>query len=413
MNKETFISVKGEDDAMILRKMCYAKIANVFMDGFTKENKNELEYELNIIIKNGYQSLYLIADRIVSKIKSLGYEHVTRGFIGNSIVSYILGITDFDPISNNLYYEMLADEKSKRKIKIDLVIADEIFEKILEFVNDNYVANRTLVCQRKREAKNEIEEKINFPMVFSYLEYGEIRIFKSKRLTLLHNLECTTKKSSSNVAYYDEETIDFICNTKKENITLKDIPEFGTKLGVDIITKAKPENMLDLINIVSLMHGSGTWNCGKEKSTSNAEMLIVKENRKLYEVISNREDMMADLMINGIGRSTAYEIVQFVKDGEAYNSKLLNIKSIENEMTEDEQHTIDAWNKYKEIMKCHSVPDWYIESCEKIRYLFPKGHAIEYTKIAFKIAWYKLNYPEIFEKIILGGNNYDEGIRSL
>ena len=141
-----------------------------------------------------------------------------------------------------------------------------------------------------------------------------------------------------------------------------------------MIEIAKPRNFNDLVCILALFHGTETWNY-------NASFLIKNEHKRLSEVISNREDMFNYLINHGIEKSIAFDIVEFVRKGILFkNDRKIN----------------DKWEEYKIILKEHNIPKWYIESAEKIKYMFPKAHVIEYTMNVFKIAWFKVHYPKAF-----------------
>lgn len=100
------------------------------------------------------------------------------------------------------------------------------------------------------------------------------------------------------------------------------------------------------------------------------------------------------LCSKGIEKNIAYNITTFVRKGKAFRAISEDKDNIYNKNCSTE------WNKYKEIMKEYNISEWYIKSAEKIKYMFPKSHSISYTELAFKFAWYKINYPKAFYKVI-------------
>ena len=154
-----------------------------------------------------------------------------------------------------------------------------------------------------------------------------------------------------------------------------------------MIETSKPRNFNDLVCISALSHGTDTW-------TYNAESLIRYEHKKVDEVISNREDIFNYLISNGMEKDIAFEIVEFIRKGRA--SKGRSLWQHQRDRFKDWN---DQWAKYKDILKTHNIPEWYIENAEKISYMFPKAHARGYTINAFKIAWYKVHYPKAFYKV--------------
>ena len=142
------------------------------------------------------------------------------------------------------------------------------------------------------------------------------------------------------------------------------IPEFGTEFVRGMLKTAVPETISELIKISGLSHGENVW-------SNNAEELIKNGTATLQEVISIRDNIMLYLMHHGVDSQTAFDITEKVR------KKSGNI-------TPDHEKT----------MLEHGVPKWYIESCKKIEYMFPKAHAAAYVIMALRIAWYKIYYPK-------------------
>ena len=143
----------------------------------------------------------------------------------------------------------------------------------------------------------------------------------------------------------------------------------GRERVSDAIKEISPENVSDLIRAFSLIHSTGAWE-------GNAKDLIKYDKKPLYECISTREDVMMYLMKNGLNKEKAFNIMEYVRKGRAKRSGFTD------EMLED--------------LKIADVPEWYIKSCEKIWYLFPKAHCAEYAVMSWQILYYKLYHPEAF-----------------
>ena len=137
----------------------------------------------------------------------------------------------------------------------------------------------------------------------------------------------------------------------------------------------KPQSFDDLLQISGLMHGTDTWN-------GNAEVLIKNGVCALSDVVALRDDIMLYLIKQGLDREAAFFIMEHVRKGKGLS----------------EEHI--------EKMREHNVPDWYIDSCKKIKYLFPKAHAVAYVMSAVHLAWYKLYYPIEFYSSTLTVNPY-------
>ena len=197
--------------------------------------------------------------------------------------------------------------------------------------------------------------------------------------TQLRLIQDLTGTDVRKVPLDDKETMAIFTGTKSLGVTPEKImcntgtlgiPEFGTPFTISMVEDTKPTTFAELIKISGLSHGTDVW-------LGNAQELILNNVVPFKEVIGCRDDIMVYLMYHGVEPIKAFKIMEFVRKGKASKE-------------------VDAWKEHVATMESAGIEKWFIDSCAKIKYMFPKAHAAAYVISAFRIAWYKVHMPAYY-----------------
>ena len=196
--------------------------------------------------------------------------------------------------------------------------------------------------------------------------------------TMIRMLQDLTGVDPQSIPLDSPEVMSLFQNTSALGIEPEDIggcklgalgiPEFGTDFAMQMLIDTKPQAFSDLVRIAGLSHGTDVW-------LGNAQTLIQEGKATISTAICTRDDIMTYLIGKGLDSEEAFTIMERVRKGAVANGKC------------------KEWPEYKQDMLDHGVPDWYVWSCEKIKYMFPKAHAAAYVMMAWRIAWCKVFYP--------------------
>lgn len=199
------------------------------------------------------------------------------------------------------------------------------------------------------------------------------------KLDILGHLDPSTLKmlgdltgvNLKDIPLNDKRVLSLFTGISELNVTEYDIqnhlgssgvPEFGTSFVKQVLEDSKPTKFSELVQISGLTHGTDVW-------LNNAQPLVKNKGFSLTDVICCRDDIMLSLVAYGLDRKLAFKIMEKVRKGKG--------------ITPEEEAE----------MKAHNVPDWFIDSCKKIKYMFPKAHAVAYVLMALRVAWFKIYHP--------------------
>ncbi len=193
--------------------------------------------------------------------------------------------------------------------------------------------------------------------------------------TMIRMLEDLTGIDAKKIPLDDPAVMSLFASTEALGITPEDIggcllgclgiPEFGTEFAIQMLLDTKPKYFSDLVRIAGLAHGTDVW-------LGNAQTLIEEGKATISTAICTRDDIMIYLIGKGLDSELSFTIMESVRKGKGLKPE------------------------WETEMLAHDVPDWYIWSCKKIKYMFPKAHAAAYVMMAYRIAYCKINYPTAY-----------------
>lgn len=300
-----------ENADKILKELCVKGIESRYSKDIRKSAEEKIAKELEIIKAQGSASAYIIFKEMLDATEVRPNDFVIRGTVASTVVAYVLGFSDIDPINSDpaLYDDFYYGLDGKRGVSFELYAPEPVCKKINRYFK-------------------------NYP--------GDEKVKRKK---------CYDIPDWWFIGEYDEKDPfgTFYINVIPES-EVKVIPAL---ISGDVYNICRPKTMTEYVKCYGFTHSTGAWE-------DNAENLLTNGEVPFEDLIGNREDVYEFLLRRGINNEMAFEITEYVRKGRAYGMK---------------------WKPdMKSAMTDANVPEWFIGSCEKIRYLFPRAHAILYVK---------------------------------
>lgn len=396
-----------------------------------------LERELLALDNQGTQFYFLQLRDLLDRVSLRACDLSMRGVAAGSMVAYLLGISEVDPLKYNLIPERIYGKHMDRMIDVDVNVPIEMYNKVHKLIGELEgvgkaldVASTFTVSQYNADElveKYEIEKhtikdpeereqicgKIMgnytgrergmrgmylFPEGFDYTGVMPVqkysdgtetayydsfhffgKLFKAdiyghRELEALRSLSIRTGVDLADVPVDSDDVISLFISDEKNSLeSCADIPELANDMVVKMIAKLKPTDFDDMVKIVAMSHGTGVW-------LDNGEKLVDEYGIGIKDLIADRDDIFEFLVSKGIDRLKAFDISEYVRKGKATRKKA-------------------DWMEWKKELFQAGVPSWYMESCERIRYLFPRAHSVSYTFMMMRMAWFKVHFPKEYSSI--------------
>lgn len=412
--------------------------------------------ELNIIREENIETIYIGILKLLNEVRSESTLVSIEGFISNSYIAYLLGITDIDPFSEEHFVFRSSVEYFKRSITNKRITVncsrgneraiykgikevfnenniypvsgdrnytrDEIKAYVMDWCEDiyedaeimyndlerqlwgskkeNIMLNHTVtILPKEVEVTNSyVTEVINDKLVICegleglYKNHFQITVYPKDNITFVEKLIKHTKVNINDIGLTDKKVLglfDYTVMDYTENPIKWDMNYRVALAGIFTFQNHFIENLLldneissigDIVRVLNVSKGTGTW-------LYNGQDLIAESKKTLDEIICSKDDIINYLNYKGVKKEMSYEIAEYVGASKRETDE-------------------ELWSTYTFIMKQYRVPDWYIDSMSKIRYLIPKEKNILDAIYAVRIAWFKTYYPLEFYSIYFSNFDY-------
>ena len=414
-----------------LELLCYEALNRVYVEGVPAMAKIRLNDELCNIREHENAYYYLWFYDLIHNNKVNKTQYNLRGCAASCFVCFLLGISHVNPLDEDvpLYNEFFMGINGDKEPDIDINIDADIWGQVLKSVenltgikkayragyiktlDDNAIENKIIdydssYFKLSEEIKSivrndltnivtgigfrpgglimipDIDESVYSPLVLDE-ETGETSLMFDyysldhifEKIDILKHDNCTLNaKLYAETGYYptDQEIKSEQLLSLLTSVDLSDIPGLGNPFMQSLIHDLKPKNFSELVKLEAISHGTNTW-------LDNGQILFSDGKATLKNMIGTREDVFEMMLSHGIDRATAFEIAEDVRKGKMALGKMKS--------------------ELREAINNAGLPDWYIWSCEQVRYLFPRTHAAEYVQMELRSLYYKIHYPEIYKKV--------------
>lgn len=425
---------KIEDQDRILREICEEALASRNLTGNTKYEER-LEWELNAIELTASAFVFLQLRDIINRLGLKPFEIGNRGCVGNSLVAYLCGLHEIDPVKVKLspyfFFGLNGDkfpdivlnfsetvqEKVKEAYKSvagvkdtigvihphflskkemlqrlddlsaieDLEKQDEIMDVLSETITGmEWDPGKILLVPENMDIAECIpihnihtKEESRIAAGVSYFNIDhmlmKMDIMRHDGLGLLKDLSDATGIDPRSISLRDREVLAMFAVEEGKEPLCAGIAEFQDAFMYNALKVSHPRSFDDLASLIALAHGTGTWFHAENE---------IKEGHRTSEMPATRDDVYDVLKAYGMDDNMAFILAEEVRKGKVSRNRG------------------SEWEKYRDELVKKGVPNKFLTSCENIRYMFPRAHAYAYMLMAWRLAWFKLHYPKEYDMLL-------------
>lgn len=425
-----------------LEEICFEGLKKIYgpdttIDNVAADVKDRLLSELSLIKEMGSAYYYLWFYELLNRNNVNIAQYNLRGCGAGMLVNYLLGISHVNPLDTEvpLYSEFFTGINGSKLPDIDMNVDSVIWAQMMEstmtlpnvktayrastlstyseadaysMINDYEPTDRRMTEDEKdivvRDLKSVVNGRHLHPgamimipkdadeTIYSPVDMDDDREIKTlhfryysvdhifNKLDIISHETCSLNaRLYEKTGYYptdtdirSDEIISLFSKPASEmKVLFKDVPSFGNEFMISLIERLKSTTYAELVKLKAMFHGTNTW-------LENGEVLFAEGKVGLRDMIATREDVYEMMLSCGIDRNTAFAIAENIRKGKMALGRMKP--------------------ELKDVMISAGVPDWYIWSCEQVRYLFPRAHAAEYVQMELRSLYYKMKYPEMYDE---------------
>ena len=372
-----------------LRSLCESAVRLKYNNDTLQAAEDYLAWELEAIERAGAPAVFLYLKDLTEKLGLKKHQYIVSWFYGGSMVTYLLDLSEIDPIQYNLPPEMEFGIHKDKPVELRLAVSEEYFQEATKYyetvdgvqaVVDLTVEGLDFPCRRMLL----IPEGSEIPIVNTIQDEDSVRhefyrqgIVSYVIFDVLSKLFEITGRTDSDITIYDKNVMGFFKHYDGTDEYYERVPKVRRMSSYEIQSAFEIETYRDLTRIQSLDVGKGVW-------WDNQERLVREGVADIRNVIAEREDIYDNCLMRGFDREFAYKVADDVARGRVLKG------------------TSSIWNEAKPLLLNAGMPEWYVGACEKIEYLPHRWYPVSYMMLDWKLAWFKVHYPDMFMQVIDG-----------